>query len=464
MPAVMSVPVGSASSGVISFHSLVEGSAGVRVTDVDGKQYLWAVDLAMVATGKNNNEAGEVLRRLKSDVFDSSKILEMKLAENHGHKTKLVTFDHALELVMVLPGDTAKAFRVQACDILKRHFAGDSSLHAEIEANAVSIAPINALAQANMPEVGQKRVHEDDDLQQQIKRVEFLQTKMELYKQIGKCPDFDDRAKTMFQEELLNCGANGACSVVDKEPIRRYGFLYCMESDGKIGQCKLGKSLSPETRQSDFNTICAADPQRLRTSHFSGHAIRDERLMHKYFESARIAGELFAVSVADVNIFFDWLDKRNKGEDVGELPPYVPGQRAILPAPPVLAINTPDAAVRVVKEPYRFISTILNSYYVRYEMDPMVFPMEFLVDFLDVYATMDGGSRVDIKDFEKVVRNELNGASVSRSKKRNVYHIPSCLAIRDLRGRNLYDSNAPRFPECGTDGCALGEPGRHHVW
>ena len=71
---------------------------------------------------------------------------ERNLPENGGKNTKLVTFDHALELVMVLPGKVAKEFRVKACDILKRYFAGDASLLPEIQANAASNAPINQMA------------------------------------------------------------------------------------------------------------------------------------------------------------------------------------------------------------------------------------------------------------------------------------------------------------------------------
>ena len=135
----------------ISFDMLRSGSAGVRVTD-DVPPLLWAVDLVMAVAGKNRDDAGWVLRNLKVEVFDSVKITETHLSANGGKKTKLVSFEHALELVMVLPGDTAKAFRVQACDVLKRYFAGDSSLHHEIVDNANSTAPLNVLARASLPE------------------------------------------------------------------------------------------------------------------------------------------------------------------------------------------------------------------------------------------------------------------------------------------------------------------------
>jgi hypothetical protein len=55
---------------------------------------------------------------------------------------------------MWLPGEHAKAFRGQAADILTRYFAGDSSLHAEVEANAESGGAINEAARAALPTLG----------------------------------------------------------------------------------------------------------------------------------------------------------------------------------------------------------------------------------------------------------------------------------------------------------------------
>jgi hypothetical protein len=54
---------------------------------------------------------------------------------------------------MWLPGTHAKILRSKASDILTRYFAGDSSLHAEVEANAESGAAINEAARAALPQV-----------------------------------------------------------------------------------------------------------------------------------------------------------------------------------------------------------------------------------------------------------------------------------------------------------------------
>ncbi len=64
----------------ISFDEFVQGrDANVRVTD-DG--YLYAVDLVMVMTGKNQDDSGKVLRRLTDDLFSLSKIVEKAMPGN----------------------------------------------------------------------------------------------------------------------------------------------------------------------------------------------------------------------------------------------------------------------------------------------------------------------------------------------------------------------------------------------
>ena len=144
----------------IAFDELVPGSDGVRITE-DG--LIWASDLVMVVTGKNTNDAAETLREIKPEIFDKEKLLIKKLPGNGRWPVRLLTFDHALELIMVLPGKVAKEFRVQACDILKRFFAGDQSLHAEINRNSASSAPIHAMARGELPEciTGVKRIHSE---------------------------------------------------------------------------------------------------------------------------------------------------------------------------------------------------------------------------------------------------------------------------------------------------------------
>ena len=75
------------------------------------------------------------------------------LADN-GQTTKLLTFQHAIELVMVLPGKAAKEARTQFANIIRRYMAGDQTLIQEINANAESTAPIAEAARATLCEQG----------------------------------------------------------------------------------------------------------------------------------------------------------------------------------------------------------------------------------------------------------------------------------------------------------------------
>ena len=98
-----------ACSKLFSFAEVVQGrDASVRVTE-DG--LLYAVDLVMVMTGKDRNNSGRDLRDLPDETFPSTNFVDRKLpGKGYGH-TKLVSFEHALELIMVLPGKVAKETR-----------------------------------------------------------------------------------------------------------------------------------------------------------------------------------------------------------------------------------------------------------------------------------------------------------------------------------------------------------------
>jgi hypothetical protein len=154
-----------ACSRFFSFAEIVQGrDASVRVTD-DG--LLYAVDLVMVMTGLARDQSGLALRRLSDEVFQSIKLIDRQLSTHGGHKTKLVSFENALELIMVLPGKVAKETRKAFASIIHRYLAGDKSLITEIQANATSSSPIAQLARATLPEpedpeARRKRIKRED--------------------------------------------------------------------------------------------------------------------------------------------------------------------------------------------------------------------------------------------------------------------------------------------------------------
>jgi len=74
------------------------------------------------------------------------------VGKGNGH-TKLISFNDATQLVMVLPGKLAKEVRKQFADVIHRYFAGDATLVPEIEANAQSAEPVAQLARETVAEV-----------------------------------------------------------------------------------------------------------------------------------------------------------------------------------------------------------------------------------------------------------------------------------------------------------------------
>lgn len=150
-----------------SFAEIVQGrDASVRVTH-DG--LLYAVDLVMVVTGKNREDAAKAIRDLSPHHFQPEKF-SCRQPEKGGHPTKLLTFQNALELVMVLPGRIAKETRTQFANIIRRYLAGDHSLISEIQANAASASPIAQMARESLgiateEDLARKRRREDLELE-----------------------------------------------------------------------------------------------------------------------------------------------------------------------------------------------------------------------------------------------------------------------------------------------------------
>jgi hypothetical protein len=229
-----------ATERTFSFAEIVEGhDALVSVTD-DGM--LHAVNLVMVMSGKDRNNAGRDLRDLPDEIFQSTKFVDRQLSSRGGHKTKLISFQNAIELIMVLPGKTAKATRSKFADIIRRYLAGDSSLIIEINANAASDSPIAQLARADSDAVTRKRQLERDDAlfdmemaerkqrlmhmvmetnfkaaEAQVKTAEAQAKVLDVQKLLmdtytSLCPNrqIDDRARLMFKDNFLNIASQGS--------------------------------------------------------------------------------------------------------------------------------------------------------------------------------------------------------------------------------------------------------------
>ena len=171
----------------ISFDSIVKGRpAGVRVTDDD---LLYAVDLVMVMTGKNCNHSNECLRDLDPSLFDNERFIVR-------NRSRLVTFEHAIALIMVLPGQMAKETRSQFADVLHRYMAGDDTLVDEIRANEASDTPLARLARASLKR-DRETVMFDLDVAERKQRME-----LEGAERRQKLKESEERLETSKQARL----------------------------------------------------------------------------------------------------------------------------------------------------------------------------------------------------------------------------------------------------------------------
>ena len=153
---------------LISFTELTGGTETVRCTTIAGKTYMSIRDIIMVVCKHDKKQANDTWKdipdRFKKEVAEFLNLFQFR---GQGEKLKeVITFKGALKLIEWLPNESAKEYRGKFIDILTRYLAGDSSMHAEIEANATSTAAINNLARESLAAeggaVGSKRAHELD--------------------------------------------------------------------------------------------------------------------------------------------------------------------------------------------------------------------------------------------------------------------------------------------------------------
>ena len=191
----------------IPFDEIVPG-ATVRFCVIQGTQYLSIRDMIMCVCGKNQNDAGEVWRKLSDDKKNEvqEKILNFQFPGKGQSEQPVITFVGALKLVMFLPGEAAKRHRSAMADILRRYFAGDASLIDEIEANQASDSPLAQMARASlavepaiedMAERKRKREREDQELLQlKVSNVSLFANTMALIN-----PNWRDDARLRLQTE-----------------------------------------------------------------------------------------------------------------------------------------------------------------------------------------------------------------------------------------------------------------------
>jgi hypothetical protein len=224
----------------LSFEEIVRGrDATVRITD-DG--LLFVVDLVMVVTGKSRDDSSRVLRDLPEEMFQQVKFTCKSFPGKGNGRTKLVTFQDALELIMVLPGKIAKESRVQFADIIKRYLAGDESLVKEIRANAESDSVISKLARESLDAdraetLAHKRKLEQLEIEERVvalemkkvdaqykqtetqsKLIDMMAKTAELYTNLCPNQEIDERGRVLLKDCVLNTLTSGRLLTNGGEP------------------------------------------------------------------------------------------------------------------------------------------------------------------------------------------------------------------------------------------------------
>jgi hypothetical protein len=217
----------------LSFEEIVHGrDATVRITD-DG--YIFAVDLVKVVSGKSREDSAKTLRDLPEEVFQQEKFSCKSFPGKGNGRTKLVTFQDALELIMVLPGKIAKESRVQFADIIKRYLAGDESLVKEIRANAESDSVISRLARESLDadrvetlahkrkleqlEIEERRIAiEMKKTETQSRLIDMMAKTAELYTNLCPNQEIDERGRVLLKDCVLNSLTSGRLIANGGEP------------------------------------------------------------------------------------------------------------------------------------------------------------------------------------------------------------------------------------------------------
>ena len=181
-----------------SFADIVESGrdATVRLSD---DLLLFAVDLVYVVSESNTRKAAatKLKATLSDDLFPSDKVVYRKFPGSGNDNTCLVTFENAIELIMVLGGKEAKKARRKFANIIKRYLAGDTSLIIEIKSNATSTAPIAQLARASL--AADAPVEDTQELVRKRKRDDLELATLEL--------DVQERTEIVKAKSLANRAA-----------------------------------------------------------------------------------------------------------------------------------------------------------------------------------------------------------------------------------------------------------------
>ena len=137
-----------------------DAPATVRSVKTNGAIYISAFDvIEWICPG---NQSRKQWDRLKPD-----KVLKHQFRGERQRPTPVVDADGAIMLAMQLPGKAAAQFRLKCTDVLRRYFAGDTSLSAEIAAKR----PAPELAEFLLPVKKKQALLDEATLDLKIERL-----------------------------------------------------------------------------------------------------------------------------------------------------------------------------------------------------------------------------------------------------------------------------------------------------
>jgi hypothetical protein len=199
---------------IIPLDEIIPG-ASIRMTVINGTQYLSTRDFIMHMCKKDNNHAAEIWRRLPDDVKSELDAYCTKFQfKGRGQAEQpVITFPGAIKLAMFLPGESAKKNRSLMTNILVRYFAGDPTLIREIAATAASDDPVANMARAALPAVENDQV--GLNLKRKREELEFVRLGIEFYTSIGTNTALDERGAVVFKDAVLGLHTRDLLEIED---------------------------------------------------------------------------------------------------------------------------------------------------------------------------------------------------------------------------------------------------------
>jgi len=258
---------------VISLEEIAPNSS-VRAVEVNHIYYLSIRDIIMVVCNTNNNYAGYIWRKIiteRQKYISTLEVIQYRFPGQGQREMPVVPLEGAIELIMHLPGPTAKTYRTSMAKIISRYITGDLSLCNEIKENK---------------EAGEAQSCS-----------KFIQATVQ-----------DTKRKL---DEMM-------------EDVPPTSYIYATHSVAFPGLVKIGRSRNVKARLESGNTFIAPAPHVLIAMAPTFDDVRDEAEAHAHFSKFRKEGEFFKISHEEAK---NYLDSTIRAKHFQELENYSSGAK-----------------------------------------------------------------------------------------------------------------------------------------